>query len=203
MHTTHQRISDYLRTYGAASAVDLSQALHLTAANIRHHLNRMLADQVVEYAGHPPGEGRGRPVDLFRLSLQARPHNLAGLAQALLHSLYARTDPSDRPALMAALAGQIANQCPPVAGALTQRLAKTVGCLKALNYQPRWEARKEGPRFMFAACPYAAVLPTYPELCQMDSHLLEMLLVAPIRQTARLEAGAPPARFCIFLIDTP
>jgi predicted ArsR family transcriptional regulator len=203
MSTTREKIIELLRSRGSASAAEISHSLNLTAANIRHHLNRMQAEQVVERADNPADKERGRPVYLFRLSAQSRPHNLAGLSQALLRMLYDSVIPGSQKALMPSLADQIAIQCPVIAGSLSQRLARTVQCLKELNYQPRWEARRDGPRFMFAACPYAAIYPAYPELCQMDAYLLEKLLSAAVTQSARVGAGSPPSRYCVFNIETP
>jgi predicted ArsR family transcriptional regulator len=50
--TTRQRIIEHLQTKRHASAAELSLALQVTPANIRHHLAVLAGEQVVEVIGH-------------------------------------------------------------------------------------------------------------------------------------------------------
>ena len=52
---------EYLRHRQIASAVDISHALHLTAADIRHHLAILAMEGIVEITGQRSSVGRGRP----------------------------------------------------------------------------------------------------------------------------------------------
>ena len=58
----------------------------------------------------------------------------------------------------------------------TRRLYTAIQNLNKMNYFAHWEARHEGPRIIFSHCPYAAILPEHPELCQLDEFLLEIMV---------------------------
>ena len=49
-------------------------------------------------------------------------------------------------------------------------------------------------------CPYAEILPSHPELCLLDAHLLEVLLEVPVKQTARQEKTSQGLRQCVFVV---
>ena len=87
MQLTRQQIVDYLQTNRTATPIELSRALQVTAANIRHHLKQLTQNGLVEIVGTQPVRGRGRPMKLYSLTENALQHNLEGLASALLNTL--------------------------------------------------------------------------------------------------------------------
>jgi len=198
VNESQTRIIEYLKQHHTASARDLSHVLTTTPANIRHHLLILQANSMVEVCGHQSPVGRGHPVYLYRLNPHVYRNNLPGLVRALLQLLDSSNIVVDHENMLRSLAHELVNGLPEINGSLTQRLAQAVLSLKAMNYEPRWEARRDGPRFMFANCPYAAVLTDHPELCQVDVFLLEKFLGHAISQTAHLGDGSPSARFCLF-----
>jgi predicted ArsR family transcriptional regulator len=90
--TTRQQILEYIQSKEVACAAEISRALHMTAANARHHLSALKDEGVVTVIGQRPSPGRGRPVDLYRLTLPLVRHNLDGLANVLLLELLDRAD---------------------------------------------------------------------------------------------------------------
>jgi len=79
---------------------------------------------------------------------------------------------------------------------LPRRLTSLVEKLNALNYQAGWEAAGAGPRVLFAHCPYAAIIADHPELCQMDTLVLEEFIGEGFTQLAKL--GVEGSRACVF-----
>jgi predicted ArsR family transcriptional regulator len=67
-----------------------------------------------------------------------------------------------------------------------------------MNYHPRWEAGPQGPRLIFAHCPYAAIIQKHPELCRMDQHLLEKLMGDSAGQLFKI--GKDASSICVFAI---
>ncbi len=201
MKTARQRILDYLQVKGAATSLEISRALHLTTANIRRHLSILLEEGALEVAGTRPGSPRGRPARVFTLSRQASAHHLDGLAGALLDEIAASLPPPQRQAMLRKLAARLAAGDRPPARSFTQRLTQAIPRLNEMNYQARWEARPEAPRLILGHCPYAAILPAHPELCQMDAALLEEMLASPVVQVARLERTPGGLPQCIFRIQ--
>ena len=197
--TARQKVLIYLTKNRAVSAAQIGRALKMSAANVRHHLSVLCSDGRVSIVGQTKQDGRGRPVKLYGLSQKLMGDNLALLSDVLLDEFIGGMPPSKRDAALKSVARRIAessrliNENVPIA----KRLTLVVEKLNEMKYQARWEAGAEGPRVIFAACPYAAVIEKHPELCKMDASILATYLNSETRQTAKIEKGMG---VCIFAI---
>jgi predicted ArsR family transcriptional regulator len=207
MNPTQTRILQYLKAHPAAAASAISQALGMTAANIRYHLNNLEQAGLIEVEVRPLEKGRGHPVHLYHLSIQAQPHNLDCLTDILLAELMKEATPEASSFLAQTLAEQLIQKgshltaLPLKPGHLTQRLTSLAQALDPFHYQARWEAHTGSPHFIFGQCPYRAIVERHPVLCQMDAFLLEKRLARPVRQVAKVGQGSPVATTCVFEID--
>ncbi|MGE5221131.1 MAG: helix-turn-helix transcriptional regulator [Omnitrophica WOR_2 bacterium] len=203
MKTTRQRILEFLQVKRSASVSELSRAIHLTRANIRHHLSILADEGVVEVISLRPTGGRGRPVQVYGLTQQALQHNLDGLATALLDEIARRMPTQEYDDFLRQMAARLAAGGQSESRNPSQRLLRAVLQLNQMNYQARWEAHAQAPHVIFAHCPYASILPDHPELCRFDRLLLESLLSMDIDQVARLEVSASGIPQCIFAVVHP
>lgn len=216
MKSTRQRLLDYLEVKGVATAAELSRALQVTQANIRHHLGILSAENLVQPVGAMKQRSRGRPAQLYCLAIQADADNLDRLAGALLEELMEGLPQEGQRILLRSVARRLSGIMK--AGAsqatsdgyaqdklplphLSQRLYQAVQRLNELNYLARWEARAAAPHLVLGRCPYAAIIHQHPQLCQMDAYLLEELLGVPARQTAKLAKSARGTLFCSFAVE--
>jgi predicted ArsR family transcriptional regulator len=87
MKTSRQKLLDYVRDHRAVTAGEVSQALKMTEANARHHLEILREQGVVQVTGRRPSTGKGRPARIFTQSEQSLGHNLERLASALLEEI--------------------------------------------------------------------------------------------------------------------
>ncbi len=189
-----QQIVAYLAAHGAATAAELAAAMGVTAAAARYHLRLLRGEGVVVVAPATTRAGRGRPALRYRLSPEALAPHLLPLTRALLDLLRAASPHHALP--LDALSKHLCANCPaPPHGSLRLRLQRALPCLEACGFSPRWEAHHHGPRVLFRRCPYAALVEDYPELCELDTVLLEHLLAAPVRKI-------PAARPCTFEVLT-
>lgn len=204
MKTSRQRVLEYIQAHYPVTAADLSQALHMTEANARHHLAVLQERGLVQAAGQRPPRVKGRPARRYMPSEQILGHNLDQLAAALLEWIKSRVGASELDEALRSLAGQIIQAGgaaqPPGEENLTRRLYRTVHHLNGLHYQARWEAWRGAPRLILGHCPYAAIIDRHPELCRMDAHLLEALAQAQVEQTEKLVPGTQGALHCIFRV---
>ncbi|MBN1668360.1 MAG: ArsR family transcriptional regulator [Anaerolineales bacterium] len=198
MQLTRQQILTYLQQHRMASAVQLSHALQVTSANIRHHLNIMQEQKLVEVIGQAPGRGRGRPAYLYSLTPEALADNLENLVSALLHAFLRAEEDQVQARQIEKLAAHLIPQSAPPDASLRTRLEAAVEALNQQAYQARWEAHASGPRLILGHCPYATILDQHPELCQLDAALLARLLGQPVQQIARLQYGPQGIPHCIF-----
>ena len=191
MTTARLRILDYLHKHHTATAVEISQSLGLTPADVRYHLKALRSSGSVEPAISRTPSGRGRPAKAYRLALKSRPNDLPFLVGLLLNHLQSTGD------LLADLAAQSFPQ-PSEGAAITPRLNRLIQHLNNHHYEARWEAHAGGPRVVLSNCPYAAIVGEHPELCQMDRSIIERWSKMTAEQITRidLETLAPPA--CLF-----
>ncbi len=199
--TTRLRILDYLRKQQTASALELSRALGMTRANIRHHLVVLEMNDLVEVVGQRQ-QGRGRPENVYGLSRRVLGDSLDELASALLGEWLGRLPEEEREAGLRSLAGRLASGSEGTwDGTLVRRLAETVRFLNAHHYQARWEAGAAGARVILGHCPFLAIVDKHPELCQMDAFLLERCLGQRVVQRSKLERQASGILQCVFAMD--
>jgi predicted ArsR family transcriptional regulator len=196
---TRLRILDQFRKHQTATVKDLSQALGMTGANIRHHLAILESNDVIELI-RQKRERRGRPVNVYGLSRRILGDGLDELAGAVFNAWLADATDPVREAGLKAIARQLTgNNQPDPESMMPKRLALAIERLNELHYQARWEASASGARLLLGHCPYVEIIGRYPDLCRMDKYLLELYLGVPTNQTAKLEPGLSGLPQCIFL----
>jgi predicted ArsR family transcriptional regulator len=197
---TRLRILDHLRKQQTATVDELSSALTMTGANVRHHLSLLESNELIELVSQRR-EGRGRPVAVYGLSRRMMGDGLDGLAGAMLEGLLRNAPESVREAGLKSVALQLGgnNMTGRVPSAIRQ-LTQAVDRLNELHYQARWEAGIDGARIILGHCPYAAIIATYPELCRMDAYLLEQCSGSAVEQTAKLQPSTKGYPFCVFRV---
>ena len=201
MTTSRTQLLDYLHRHPHATATEISHVLGTTAANVRHHLSVLVEIGVVEVISSRPQSGRGRPSKLYALSSRVHEHNLGGLASTCLTVLLDDQLDERKSEILRQLAIHLAAGIGPGSqpSSLGQRITKAVLRLNALGYKARWEAHSQAPHLVLGHCPYAAILPEHPELCQMDAYLLEQLSGVIIEQRKKQQPDSTGARYCLFL----
>jgi predicted ArsR family transcriptional regulator len=191
MVTARQKVLTYFMKTRTASAREISRALKMSVATVRHHLRVMVGDGRLEISFTRGLDGRGRPEKVYSLPQSALGHNLSALGDAVL----AEAGASVR---MEALAKRLAGESNFANHPLARRLNLTVEKLNEMNYHARWEAGPQGPRLIFTHCPYAAIIAKHPELCQMDEILLAELLGDKASQIFKI--GKDGSLFCMFAL---
>jgi predicted ArsR family transcriptional regulator len=198
LKSTRQQILDLLSKQDQVSAAEISRVLSVTQADVRYHLVRMVEEGLIliekpKYSGR-----RGRPARRFSLASKSKQNNFDILTRALLRSLQEQYTEQEREQLLVNIARQIPGEFKP-GGSLGKRLVQAVDQLNLQNYQARWEAHADAPRVMFDRCPFAALRSDFPELCILDTYLLENYLdekISQVESSAHLTDG-----FCQFNIS--
>jgi predicted ArsR family transcriptional regulator len=191
MTTARQKILAYFNKTRAASAREISRALKMSAATVRHHLRVLSADGRLELASVRERDGRGRPDNVYSLPPVVLGDNMAALSDVLFAEAGSRLK-------MEALAKHLTGESNLGSQPLARRLNLTVEKLNEMNYHARWEAGSEGPRIIFSHCPYAAIIEKHPELCQMDEAMLKEWMGQPARQMFKI--GKEGSSVCVFAV---
>lgn len=197
MKSTRQRLLDLIRNKPGSTAAELSRALQVTQADIRHHLSNMIEEGLVITTGRDRRGRRGRPARRFSLTALTLQDNFDLLSSALLTTSLGDLPQDAETAYLQRVGRNLAGEFTP-RGPLAQRLVQAIEQLNSLGYQARWEAHADAPRMIFERCPFAALRPEHPELCQLDTYLVEFLLgesITQIESNAHLDEG-----YCLFLV---
>jgi len=206
MKTSRQRLLEYIQHHRAITTHELSQALHMTQANVRHHLGILMERGLVEVIGQHAAEGKGRPARFFGPSEKSLGNNLDILSNALLQQANLTLTPEAREVFIKCVADKMLIQISSESNldmtlSLTQRLYRAIHVLNQFHYQARWEAHAEAPHLIVGHCPYLEIQAEHPELCQMDAYLLTKLLNAEAMQISRLARDRNGTSSCIFQVN--
>jgi predicted ArsR family transcriptional regulator len=202
MQSTRSKIMDFLETNNQATAVELSQILNMTQANIRHHLSILIDEGKIEIVGQNQTIGRGRPTTLYMPTRQAQKHSLDVLLRILLDDIQSIGSSRQRESKIKRLAERLSLSEIDDNKSITLRLGECMQHLNDLHYQAHWEARSDLPVITFGKCPYAPVIDHYPELCTMDKYLLEDILKREVIQTEKIARLPEGPQQCQFFIHT-
>jgi predicted ArsR family transcriptional regulator len=191
MLTARHKVLAYLNKTRTASAREISRALKMSTANVRHHLRVLASDGRLEVLSIRGRDGRGRPEKVYSLPRAALGDNLAVLADATLVEAGSNIR-------MEALAKHLASETNIAGQPVAKRLNLTIEKLNQMNYHAHWEAGSAGPRILFGHCPYAAIIEKHPELCRMDELMLAKRMGQSGTQISKI--GKDGSSVCVFVM---
>lgn len=175
--STAQQILQLLQDIPSATALEVSEYLHITKADAHYHISNLLRAGLVEVSskGIQPGL-RGRPARSFQLAALYRPNNHTLLLKAILqlHPDILRNKDN-----LKALCTTLTPSCDQLLP-LRTRVVTTSAYLAENNYHPTWEASPSGPKFILHYCPYLTILENHPEICELDLLLLNHRMGLPV-----------------------
>jgi len=173
----------------------------MSPATVRHHLALLLADGRIALIGKKRSNERGRPMKLYGLSEKSLGDNLALLSDVVLEKLLEDFTPAKRDETINEIARKLALHFGEdnSNAQMVKRLTVTVEKLNELHYQASWEAGAQGPRLLFANCPYAAIIAKHPELCSVDAAMISAATNKSARQISKMKPDT--TMLCIFVLD--
>jgi predicted ArsR family transcriptional regulator len=196
---TRDRVTGLLLERGAATAAELGQALGLSPAAIRRHLDALLADGDVTCRERPSAgqRGRGRPARVFLLTDQARVrrgrHTYDDLAAAALRWIAAQGGDRAVNAFAADRVAGLEARCEAaLADAGDDPLARAEALAAALTeegYAASASAIASGGQLCQHHCPVAHVAAEFPQLCEAETRAISHLVGSHVQRLATIAHG--------------
>jgi predicted ArsR family transcriptional regulator len=196
---TRARVKAYLLAQGGATAVELGEALGLSPAAIRKHLDAMLLEgDVIAREQHVLGvRGRGRPAKMFALTdagrLRYGGHTYDDLANAALRWIARDGGESAVAAFAADLAGGLEERCrTATAHAGDDPFARAEALAEALStegYAASASAIASGGQLCQHHCPVAHVAAEFPQLCEAETQVISRLVGTHVQRLATIANG--------------
>ncbi len=199
--STRRAVIHALRASGCATVGQLAEMVGIKPAAIRHHLNSLHAEGLVEV--EEQRQAVGRPIHIYRLTDKAEdffPHSYHVLVDRLLDQLKLNLSPAVVQALLDALAESLAEELRREVAHLPTP-ARRLRLMEVLNQSGQmvhWQESESGLQLIKYHCPYSLVGQHHPELCQIDQTLIRAVLETEVKQVACLRSGDPA---CSMLLE--
>lgn len=191
-HSTRWEVLRILRAYGQASVGDLARQVGVKPVTIRHHLNSLQAEGLVEV--EEQRQAVGRPLHLYRLTPAADwlfPQTYHLLVEELLDQIKTAFPPTVVQALIDSLVASLADEIRHEVEGLPDevRRHRLVEWLEQHGLTARWRQSEQGLQLVKYHCPYYAVSQRHPELCQIDEALVRAVVKVEVERAACLLSG--------------
>ena len=211
---TRDAVARLILERGPQSAADLADALQLSPAAIRRHLDALAADGLLtEGRSRSNGQrGRGRPARSYALTDAGRnafPHAYDDLATTALRYLHETGGDTAINAFAEHRAAELAELLRGDVAATgadatsATRAEAMAGALSTHGYAATTETAAAGTQICQHHCPVAHVAAEFPQLCEAETRAFESVLGTYVQRLATIAHGdgvctthvpAPPTR---------
>ncbi len=198
-HRTRDRLAEHLLGTGGATATELSEALGVSPAGVRRHLEAMLADGDVTSRAQPRRghRGRGRPARVFQLTDQARlrrgTHTYDDLAAAALRWIATQGGQEAVAEFASQRVAALEAYCRSVMeGAGDEPMARAAALASALTtegYAATASVIATGGQLCQHHCPVAHVAAEFPQLCEAETQVISRLVGTHVQRLATIAHG--------------
>ncbi len=182
---TRDVILQTLKSTNQAKVDDLAEAANVSPVTIRHHLNSLQADNLIEV-----GSVRlkvGRPYYVYSLSEKGHelfPHKYVSLTKRLLDELKEHLPAETVTQLFSGIVQNIIDEHRSKFEALeaAARLPYLVNLLTEEGFMADWDNQGDEYKLTVYSCPYFSLVETHSEICQLDKELIFSVLQGPVKQ---------------------
>ena len=205
MQPVRRRIIEILKANGGATVAELAGQLDMAQVSVRHHLDILIGEDLVEAAGVRRRDGAGRPSQLYALTAGAAklfPQRHGALASDVLAEMKALLPNDELENLLRRLAERTSRRAPAMTADQTmeERLDEVTQFLTGEGYVARWERSDDCYVVQACNCPHTGVADHHPELCSMDQAMFQILLPGAVRLESRVLDGSSQCTYVIPLL---
>ena len=192
MKNTRQTIIEALKSSGYASVNDLAEQVKLKAVTIRHHLNSLQADGLVNLEERR--QSVGRPYHVYFLTEKAHqlfPHRYHTLVERILDQIKRTLSPEVVQTVMDDLTNNLANQLRGEFEDLSpdERRGHLLEVLGREGFLARWQDNDDGLQLIEYHCPYHLVGQRHPEICQIDEAVIRAVMDQEVEKESCVLTG--------------
>jgi DeoR family suf operon transcriptional repressor len=202
---TKERIFQALRAHGQMTVSDLAAEVKITPIAVRHHLNILQAEGMVEV--REERHGVGRPRQIYKLTSSALERDTTRYFQftaLLLDQLKAHLPPETVDKLLLDVASGMAEAWKEELDGLPlpRRLERFVELLTEEGFVARIESTGAGQYCLTElVCPYSRISVSHPEVCSLDASMISRALGTPVERTSWIRSGAETCTYSITATD--
>jgi predicted ArsR family transcriptional regulator len=197
-----RRIIEILKANGGATVAELAGHLDMAQVSVRHHLDILIGEDLVEASGVRRRDGAGRPSQLYALTVGAAklfPQRHGVLASDVLAEMKALLPDDEIQHLLRRVAEKTSRRAPVTTAeqSMEERLDEVTQFLTGEGYVARWERSDDCYVVQACNCPHTGVADHHPELCSMDEVMFQILLPGSVRLESRVLDGSSQCTYVI------
>lgn len=183
-----------------ATVPTLADAAGVSPVTVRHHLNGLLADGLIQ--SQAVRQDVGRPYHIYSLTEAGHerfPRKYFALSSRLLAELKARFPADVVNDLFESLVQKIVDEHRHEFESLSfeARLDYTVELLAAEGFLARWERDGDQYRITEYSCPFLGIGQKHAEICSLDTALIAAVMGAQIEQHSCMLDGDTCCQFTV------
>lgn len=196
--STREVILEAIKQANEATVDDLAAAADVSPVTVRHHLNSLQADGLLETRS--VRRKVGRPYYVYSLSSKGHelfPQRYVRLSSLLLDELKERFPPEMVDEVFDSVVQRIADEHREQFEGLSfeRRLDYLVRLLADEGFLATWEQDKDVYRLTEYSCPYFSIGQQHSEICGFDRKLMMVVLDTEIQQQSCMLDGDTSCRF--------
>lgn len=198
--STREVILHTIKSSAESTIETLAEAADISPVTVRHHINSLLADNLIEATA--VRRKVGRPYYTYSLSLDGQelfPKRYVRLTSRILDELKSRL-PEEMVAeiFKGVVQGIIAEHTGEFESlSMEARLDYLVDMLGEEGFLSSWEKTADGYKLVEYSCPYISVGHQHSEVCTFDRELMLTVLQTPIQQHSCMLEGANCCEFSL------
>ncbi len=198
--STREVILHSIKSSPESTIETLAEAADVSPVTVRHHINGLLADGLIEATA--VRRKVGRPFYAYTLSQQGQelfPKRYVRLTSRLLDELKSRLpDEMVAEIFKGVVQGIIADHAGEFETlSIEQKLDYLVDMLGEEGFLSSWEKTARGYKLIEYSCPYISVGHEHSEVCTFDKELMLTILQTPIQQHSCMLEGANCCEFSL------
>lgn len=198
--STREVVLRTIRIMGQATVEELAYKVGVSPVTLRHHLNSLMADQLITNVA--VRRKVGRPYNVYSLSEEGQelfPKKYFALSSRLLAELKERFSAEVVSDLFQSLVQRIVDEHSQELAPLNfeQRLDYLVILLGEEGFAARWEKNGELYQIIEHNCPFLGIGQQHSEICSLDTTLISAVMGTPIQQHSCMLHGDDCCQFTI------
>lgn len=181
-----------LKASNQAKVEELADVANVSPVTVRHHLNALQADNLIEVSS--VRRKVGRPYYVYSLSETGHelfPQKVIRLTDRLLGELKQRLPAGAVAEIFNGIVENIIDEHRGEFEALPfeDRLNYTIGLLSEEGFMASWERSNGEYKLTEFSCPYVSLVDRHSEICGLDKQLIVNILQRPVKQHSCMVAG--------------
>jgi predicted ArsR family transcriptional regulator len=200
MKTTREKVMQALLSKPRSTVQEIADVVGINGISVRHHINALLADNLISTDEERHGVGRPRLVYYLTEAGQEKfPTSYLRLTGRLLSQLKSSMPPALVDSLFTSIALDLSQDYMEKAKTmnLEEKLDLITTLLSKEGFSVEWE--KQGANYLLVenSCPYYHVGQEHPEVCNVDKTMIASILSIPVEKISCVLGGGD---HCSYLI---